>query len=168
MKDRERLEKRAGGGAAGVDRLLGRPQPHSLFLQQSDDCGEFAIERAKRSMRVTTRVSPSRIKSIRVCSSARPLRVVPERVSARMISHPAPRPPTRRVLAHDGLVTYERCSGAIRVMNQSTITSERLSRLRALRLALPEASEKETWGDPTWRVRENDRRKGECGGWRDQ
>jgi hypothetical protein len=27
-------------------------------------------------------------------------------------------------------------------------------RLRALCLALPEAEERETWGDPTWRVRE--------------
>jgi hypothetical protein len=34
------LEKGAAGGAAGVDRLLGRPQPHALLLQQSDDCGE--------------------------------------------------------------------------------------------------------------------------------
>lgn len=27
-------------------------------------------------------------------------------------------------------------------------------RLRAICLALPEATEKETWGDPTWRVRD--------------
>jgi predicted DNA-binding protein (MmcQ/YjbR family) len=34
-------------------------------------------------------------------------------------------------------------------MNPATI-----KRLRAFCLALPEASEKETWGDPTWRVRD--------------
>ena len=28
------------------------------------------------------------------------------------------------------------------------------NRLRALCLALPEATEKETWGEPTWRVRD--------------
>jgi predicted DNA-binding protein (MmcQ/YjbR family) len=39
-------------------------------------------------------------------------------------------------------------------MSRSTIRPERLSRLRTLCLALPEASEKETWGDPTWRVRD--------------
>lgn len=30
---------------------------------------------------------------------------------------------------------------------------ERLERLRRICLALPEAAEKEAWGDPTWRVR---------------
>ena len=38
-------------------------------------------------------------------------------------------------------------------MNESTIRPDRLSKLRALCLALPEASEKVAWGDPTWRVR---------------
>ncbi len=37
-------------------------------------------------------------------------------------------------------------------MNPQTITPDRLERLRAICLALPEASEKEAWGDPTWRV----------------
>ncbi|MGH9244100.1 MAG: MmcQ/YjbR family DNA-binding protein [Acidimicrobiales bacterium] len=37
--------------------------------------------------------------------------------------------------------------------NVSTIGPDRLERLRAICLALPEASEKEAWGDPTWRVR---------------
>lgn len=31
---------------------------------------------------------------------------------------------------------------------------ERLERLREICLALPGATEKETWGDPTWRVRD--------------
>lgn len=31
---------------------------------------------------------------------------------------------------------------------------DRLERLRAICLALPAATEKETWGDPTWRVRD--------------
>jgi predicted DNA-binding protein (MmcQ/YjbR family) len=31
---------------------------------------------------------------------------------------------------------------------------ERLERLRAICLALPQATEKEAWGDPTWRVRD--------------
>ncbi len=35
-----------------------------------------------------------------------------------------------------------------------TIRPERLRRLRALCLALPESTEKEAWGDPTWRVRD--------------
>jgi len=40
-------------------------------------------------------------------------------------------------------------------MMDATLTpDERLARLRAICLALPEASEKETWGDATFRVRE--------------
>ena len=38
--------------------------------------------------------------------------------------------------------------------NQLTIRPERLERLRQICLALPEVSEKPTWGDPTWRVRD--------------
>ena len=38
--------------------------------------------------------------------------------------------------------------------NPSTIAPERLRQLRQLCLALPEATEKEAWGDPTWRVRD--------------
>jgi len=37
--------------------------------------------------------------------------------------------------------------------NRPTISPERLERLRAICLALPEAAEKYAWGDPTWRVR---------------
>jgi hypothetical protein len=40
------------------------------------------------------------------------------------------------------------------VTNPLTIEPERLERLRAICLALPEATEKEAWGDPTWRVRD--------------
>ena len=36
----------------------------------------------------------------------------------------------------------------------SPVDSERLERLRQICLALPEATEKEAWGDPTWRVRD--------------
>lgn len=39
-------------------------------------------------------------------------------------------------------------------MNPLTIRPDRLERLRAICLALPEATEKEAWGDPTWRVRD--------------
>lgn len=39
-------------------------------------------------------------------------------------------------------------------MNELTIRPERLKRLREICLALPGASEKEAWGDPTWRVRD--------------
>lgn len=35
-----------------------------------------------------------------------------------------------------------------------TVSPERLERLRGLCLALPQASEKIAWGDPTWRVRD--------------
>lgn len=35
------------------------------------------------------------------------------------------------------------------VMTDETVTE----RLRSISLALPEATEKESWGDPTWRVR---------------
>lgn len=39
-----------------------------------------------------------------------------------------------------------------RPMNPLTIDPDRLRRLRAICLAFPEASEREAWGDPTWRV----------------
>jgi predicted DNA-binding protein (MmcQ/YjbR family) len=39
-------------------------------------------------------------------------------------------------------------------MNPLTIRPDRLRRLREICLALPEATEKEAWGDPTWRVRD--------------
>lgn len=39
-------------------------------------------------------------------------------------------------------------------MNPLSIRPDRLERLRAICLALPESTEKETWGDPTWRVRD--------------
>lgn len=39
-------------------------------------------------------------------------------------------------------------------MNELTIAPLRLERLRAICLGLPETSEKEAWGDPTWRVRD--------------
>jgi predicted DNA-binding protein (MmcQ/YjbR family) len=35
-----------------------------------------------------------------------------------------------------------------------TISPEKLERLRGICLALPDASEKLAWGDPTWRVRD--------------
>lgn len=38
-------------------------------------------------------------------------------------------------------------------MNPSTLRPDHLARLRTLCLRLPEASEHEAWGDPTWRVR---------------
>jgi predicted DNA-binding protein (MmcQ/YjbR family) len=37
-------------------------------------------------------------------------------------------------------------------VNLSTVRPERLARLRAICLALPEATEKVAWGDPTFRV----------------
>jgi hypothetical protein len=39
-------------------------------------------------------------------------------------------------------------------VNKLTVTPAKLKRLRAICLALPEASEKEAWGDPTFRVRD--------------
>lgn len=38
-------------------------------------------------------------------------------------------------------------------MNRLTIRADRLKRLRAICLALPDATEKVAWGDPTWRIR---------------
>ena len=38
-------------------------------------------------------------------------------------------------------------------MNPLTVRPERLERLREICLSLPDATEKEAWGDPTWRVR---------------
>ena len=38
--------------------------------------------------------------------------------------------------------------------NPLTVAPATLRRLRELCLALPEAAEKEAWGDPTWRVRD--------------
>ena len=37
-------------------------------------------------------------------------------------------------------------------MNPLTIRADRLDRLRRICLALPDVTEKEAWGDPTWRV----------------
>ena len=39
-------------------------------------------------------------------------------------------------------------------MNTSTIRPEVLGKLRSICLVLPGTSEKEAWGDPTWRVRD--------------
>jgi predicted DNA-binding protein (MmcQ/YjbR family) len=39
-------------------------------------------------------------------------------------------------------------------MNVLTIRPDRLERVRRICLALPETTEKEAWGDPTWRVRD--------------
>lgn len=39
-------------------------------------------------------------------------------------------------------------------MNELSIKPDRLARLRALCLDFPEATEKEAWGDPTWRVKD--------------
>lgn len=39
-------------------------------------------------------------------------------------------------------------------VNPLSIRPERLERLRKICLALPQATEKEAWGDPTWRVRD--------------
>jgi predicted DNA-binding protein (MmcQ/YjbR family) len=39
-------------------------------------------------------------------------------------------------------------------MNPLTVRPDRLTRLRKICLALPDATEKEAWGDPTWRVRD--------------
>ncbi|MGH3478118.1 MAG: MmcQ/YjbR family DNA-binding protein [Pseudonocardiaceae bacterium] len=38
-------------------------------------------------------------------------------------------------------------------MNPSSLDPDRLHRLRTICLAFPEATEKQAWGDPTWRVR---------------
>jgi|SRR5688572_29828954 hypothetical protein len=40
------------------------------------------------------------------------------------------------------------------VMNTLTVSPSRLARLREISLALPEATEKVAWGDPTFRVRD--------------
>src|SRR5690606_3779433 len=40
-------------------------------------------------------------------------------------------------------------------MNELTMRPDRLERLRKICLALPEATEKIAWGDPTWCGREN-------------
>lgn len=40
------------------------------------------------------------------------------------------------------------------LVNPLSIRPERLERLRKICLTLPEATEKEAWGDPTWRVRD--------------
>lgn len=39
-------------------------------------------------------------------------------------------------------------------MNTLTVSPSRLARLRTISLALPEATEKVAWGDPTFRVRD--------------
>ncbi|HEX6994966.1 MAG TPA: MmcQ/YjbR family DNA-binding protein [Gammaproteobacteria bacterium] len=39
-------------------------------------------------------------------------------------------------------------------MNELTMRPDRLERLRKICLALPDATEKIAWGDPTWRVRD--------------
>lgn len=39
-------------------------------------------------------------------------------------------------------------------MNPLSIRADRLKQLRKICLGLPDATEKEAWGDPTWRVRD--------------
>lgn len=39
-------------------------------------------------------------------------------------------------------------------MNPSSLDPDRLERLRTVCLAFPETTEKQAWGDPTWRVRD--------------
>lgn len=39
-------------------------------------------------------------------------------------------------------------------MNELTMRPDRLARLRRICLALPDATEKIAWGDPTWRIRD--------------
>jgi predicted DNA-binding protein (MmcQ/YjbR family) len=39
-------------------------------------------------------------------------------------------------------------------VNQLTVRPDRLARLRKICLALPDATEKIAWGDPTWRIRD--------------
>jgi predicted DNA-binding protein (MmcQ/YjbR family) len=39
-------------------------------------------------------------------------------------------------------------------VNRPTVRPDDLTRLRTICLKLPEATEKEAWGDPTWRVRD--------------
>jgi predicted DNA-binding protein (MmcQ/YjbR family) len=53
-------------------------------------------------------------------------------------------------------------------MREDTIRPDRLKRLRQICLALPEATEKVAWGDPTWRVRDRifAMQKGNYGGGR--
>ncbi|HEU5076621.1 MAG TPA: MmcQ/YjbR family DNA-binding protein [Polyangiaceae bacterium] len=38
-------------------------------------------------------------------------------------------------------------------MNPSTLRPAHLARIRTLCLCLPEATEREAWGDPTWRIK---------------
>jgi hypothetical protein len=39
-------------------------------------------------------------------------------------------------------------------MNELTIAGDRLERVRQICLALPQACERQAWGDPTWRVKD--------------
>jgi hypothetical protein len=63
-----------------------------------------------------------------------------------------PAPPVRSAL--EGGVARTADGKESPVTNPSTADPERLERVRLLCLALPEATEKEAWGDPTWRVRD--------------
>ncbi len=65
--------------------LSATPLPFSSWTMS---CRSF-IDRASRSMRVTTSVSPERRKSSRICSSVREPRSVPDFFSDRMVWHPA-------------------------------------------------------------------------------
>ena len=60
------------------------------FSTRTTSC-RSAMERARRSTRVTTRVSPERTKSKSVASSVLPSRVVPVTFSERITSQPAAR-----------------------------------------------------------------------------
>lgn len=66
-------------------------------------------------------------------------RILPHRRGAAVRRRMAPPAATR----HRGEVT-----------NPTALDRDRLERLRRICLGLPEATEKETWGDPTWRVRD--------------
>src|SRR5436305_972292 len=87
----QHVKERLAGGRRRIDRLLGSLERYAPALQLVDDVLQILIERASRSIRVTTRVSPSRRKSSRICNSVRPPRSVPDFFSDRIVWHPAAR-----------------------------------------------------------------------------
>lgn len=52
------------------------------------------------------------------------------------------------------MATKKKSAKKAPVVNVSTVAPDRLAKLRAICLALPYATEKIAWGDPTWRIKD--------------
>ena len=88
-KDAEHVEERLACSGRGVHGLFGGSQMGALVLECRDNDLEITHRARRRSIRVTTSVSPGWMESRMVRSSGRPARVAPSTVSVRTMVQPA-------------------------------------------------------------------------------